>query len=57
MQIACKRFGCQKAVEVCYWTCKHRKKCKDWTGALEGAPGLVAITERLEGAAARVGGF
>lgn len=55
MQIACKRFGCQKAVEVCYWTCKHRKNCKDWGGALEGAPGLIAITERLEGAAAKNG--
>ena len=55
MQIACKRFGCQKAVEVCYWTCKHRKNCKDWRGALEGAPGLIAITERLEGAAAKSG--
>ena len=55
MQIACKRFGCQKAVEVCYWTCKHRKKCKDWTNAVEGTPGLIAITERLEGAAAKSG--
>lgn len=55
MQIACKRFGCQKAVEVCYWTCKHRKNCKDWTGALDGTPGLIAITERLEGAAAKSG--
>ncbi len=55
MQIACKRFGCQKAVEVCYWTCKHRKNCKDWRSALEGAPGLIAITERLEGAAAKSG--
>lgn len=55
MQIACKRFGCQKAVEVCYWTCKHRKNCKDWAGALNGVPGLVAITERLEGAAAKSG--
>ena len=55
MQIACKRFGCQKAVEVCYWTCKHRKNCKDWRGALEGTPGLIAITERLEGAAAKSG--
>ena len=55
MQIACKRFGCQKAVEVCYWTCKHRKNCKDWTGAIEGQPGLIAITERLEMAAAKSG--
>ena len=55
MQIACKRFGCQKAVEVCYWTCKHRKNCKDWRIALEDTPGLIAITERLEGAAAKSG--
>lgn len=55
MQIACKRFGCQKAVEVCYWTCKHRKNCKDWAGALNGSPGLGAITERLETAAAKSG--
>lgn len=55
MQIACKRFGCQKAVEVCYWTCKYRRKCKDWSGAVEGTPGLIAITERLEGAAAKSG--
>lgn len=55
MQIACKRFGCQKAVEVCYWTCKHRKNCKDWMGAIEGQPGLIAITERLEMAAAKTG--
>lgn len=55
MQIACKRFGCHKAVEVCYWTCKHRKNCKDWGGAIEGSPGLIAITERLEGAAAKSG--
>lgn len=55
MQIACKRFSCQKAVEVCYWACKHRKNCKDWTNALDGQPGLVAITERLEMAAAKTG--
>ncbi len=55
MQIACKRFGCQKAVEVCYWTCKHRKNCKDWKGAIEGVPGTGAITERLEMAAAKSG--
>lgn len=55
MQIACKRFGCHKAVEVCYWTCKHRKNCKDWKGAIEGQPGLIAITERMEMAAAKSG--
>ncbi len=55
MQIACKKFGCQKAVEVCYWTCKYRRNCKDWAGALAGQPGLTAITERLEAAAAKSG--
>ena len=55
MQIACKRFGCQKAVEVCYWACKFRRNCKDWQGALDGEPGLVAIRERLESAAAKSG--
>ncbi len=55
MQIACKKFGCQKAVEVCYWTCKFRPKCKDWQGALQGQPGTVAITERLAAAAAKTG--
>jgi outer membrane biosynthesis protein TonB len=55
MQIACKRFGCQKAVEVCYWTCKYRRNCKDWVSAVEGEPGLVAITGRLESAAAKSG--
>ena len=55
MQIACKKFGCQKAVEVCYWTCKYRRNCKDWAGALAGQPGLRAITERLEAAAAKSG--
>lgn len=55
MQIACKRFGCQKAVEVCYWACKFRRNCKDWQGALEGEPGSEAIRERLESAAAKSG--
>lgn len=55
MQIACKRFSCQKAVEVCYWTCKYRKNCKDWAGALDGQPGMAAIMERLEMAAAKTG--
>src|ERR1041385_230624 len=55
MQIACKRFGCQKAVEVCYWACKFRRNCKDWQGALEGEPGSEAIRERLESAAAKTG--
>jgi hypothetical protein len=55
MQIACKRFGCQKAVEVCYWACKFRRNCKDWQGALEAEPGSQAIRERLESAAAKSG--
>ena len=55
MQIACQRFSCQKAVEVCYWTCKFRRKCKDWQTALAGEPGLVLIQSRLEAAAAKTG--
>jgi outer membrane biosynthesis protein TonB len=55
MQIACKKFGCQKAVEVCYWSCKHRRNCKDWRGAVDSQPGEAAIRERLEGAAKKSG--
>jgi hypothetical protein len=55
MQIACKKFGCQKAVEVCYWSCKHRRNCKDWRGAIDAQPGEAAIRERLEGAAKKSG--
>lgn len=55
MQIACKRFSCQKAVEVCYWTCKYRRDCKDWHGALDGVPGAEAIAERLAAAAKKSG--
>lgn len=55
MQIACRRFSCQKAVEVCYWTCKFRRNCKDWQTALTGEPGLVLIQSRLEAAAAKTG--
>jgi hypothetical protein len=55
MQIACKKFGCQKAVEVCYWSCKHRRNCKDWRGAVDSQPGEAAIRERLEGAARKSG--
>jgi hypothetical protein len=55
MQIACQRFSCQKAVEVCYWTCKFRRNCKDWQTALAGEPGLVLIQSRLEAAAAKTG--
>ena len=55
MQIACKRFGCQKAVEVCYWSCKFRRGCKDWQNALAGDPGSEAIKDRLETAAVKTG--
>ena len=55
MQIACKRYSCQKAVEVCYWSCKFRRNCKDWQNALAGEPGVVAIQSRLEAAAAKSG--
>jgi len=55
MQIACKRFSCQKAVEVCYWACKYRRDCKDWHGALDATPGVEAITERLVAAAKKSG--
>jgi hypothetical protein len=55
MQIACKRFGCQKSVEVCYWSCKYRRTCKDWSNALNVAPGIEMISERLESAAAKSG--
>jgi len=55
MQIECTRYGCQKAVEVCYWVCKFRAKCKDWQNALAGRPGIAAIGERLEGAARKTG--
>jgi hypothetical protein len=55
MQIGCKRFGCQKAVEVCYWSCKYRRACKDWKGALEDRPGSAAIQTRLEEASAKSG--
>ena len=55
MQLACQRFSCQKAVEVCYWSCKFRRTCKDWQKALAGEPGLVLIQSRLETAAAKTG--
>ncbi len=55
MQIGCKRFDCQKAVEVCYWSCKYRKNCKDWSQALAEMPGVDAISERLEAAAKKSG--
>jgi hypothetical protein len=55
MQIACKRFDCQKAVEVCYWSCKFRKTCKDWEGALIEIPGVEAIRARLEASAKKSG--
>jgi len=55
MEIACKRFSCQKAVEVCYWSCKYRRDCKDWHGALEGTPGTDAISGQLTAAAKKSG--
>jgi hypothetical protein len=55
MQIACKRYDCQKAVEVCYWSCKFRKDCKDWEGALIETPGVDAVRARLEAAAKKSG--
>lgn len=53
MQIECKRYDCQKAVEVCYWSCKHRKTCKDWEATVEEAP--AALTARLEQSARKSG--
>ncbi len=55
MQIACKRYGCQKAVEVCYWACKYRRDCKDWHGALAGEPGIEAVRDQLQAAAKKSG--
>ena len=55
MQIGCKRFSCQKAVEVCYWTCKFRRDCKDWHSALAAEPGSEAISEQLKQAAKKNG--
>jgi hypothetical protein len=55
MQIECARYGCQKAVEVCYWVCKFRANCKDWQNALKGRPGIDAIRDRLEAAAKKSG--
>ncbi len=55
MQIACKRYGCMKAVEVCYWSCKYRRNCRDWKGALEADPGIEAIRVRLEESATKTG--
>ncbi len=55
MQIECKRYSCQKSVEVCYWVCKFRKSCKDWQSGLKEQPGLDAIAEHLREAAKRKG--
>lgn len=55
MQIACQRYDCQKAVEVCYWVCKFRSTCKDWQNALKERPGSDAIGERLEMASKKSG--
>lgn len=55
MQVYCNKFCCHKAVEVCYWACKHRRDCKDWHGALEATPGTAAIQSQLEAAARKSG--
>ena len=55
MEIACKKFSCQKAVEVCYWSCKYRRDCKDWHSALDGMPGTNAIAGQLLAAAKKSG--
>jgi hypothetical protein len=55
MQITCKRYDCQKAVEVCYWSCKFRKTCKDWEAALIETPGADAIRARIEASARKSG--
>lgn len=55
MEIGCKKFSCQKAVEVCYWTCKFRRDCKDWHNALAVEPGTEAISEQLKQAAKKNG--
>jgi hypothetical protein len=44
-----------KAVEVCYWSCRFRKNCKDWEHALAETPGTDAIRGRLEAAAQKTG--
>ncbi|MBK6798757.1 MAG: hypothetical protein IPG76_18730 [Acidobacteria bacterium] len=51
MQIDCVRYDCQKVVDVCYWSCKFRKNCKDWQNALKEQPANDAIRERLEDSA------
>ena len=55
MQVYCRKFCCQKAVEVCYWACKYRRDCKDWHGALDVKPGTAAIQAQLEAAARKTG--
>ncbi|MFN0084685.1 MAG: hypothetical protein ACKVX9_04790 [Blastocatellia bacterium] len=55
MQIGCARFACMKAVEVCYWSCKFRKSCKDWHTALIEQPGIEAISQRLAEASKKSG--
>ncbi len=47
LQIGCAKFACMKAVEVCYWSCKFRKNCKDWHAALIEQPGIEAISRQL----------
>ncbi len=55
MQIGCQRFSCMKAVEVCYWSCKFRKNCKDWHDALVDGPGMDAISNTLLAASKKSG--
>lgn len=55
MQIGCARFSCMKAVEVCYWSCKFRKSCKDWHAALIEQPGIEAISQQLTEASKKSG--
>lgn len=55
LQIDCSRYKCYKAVEVCYWSCKFRPKCKDWQKALDETPGIEAVNERLFAASKKSG--
>ncbi|MDX2031357.1 MAG: hypothetical protein SF339_11840 [Blastocatellia bacterium] len=44
-----------KAVEVCYWSCKFRKRCKDWHTALLEQPGIEAVSLQLTAASKKSG--
>ena len=55
MQIGCTKFACMKAVEVCYWSCKFRGKCKDWHTALLETPGIEAVSRQLTEASGKSG--